>query len=236
MQTEAKRACPSCGAENPVGGEFCWQCYARFQPPAPAAGPGRPDLSPAFGVSTAPAVPAPQRRRPSSVVRLGVGLVAAAVGYLGVQAVFGSSHASLPDSVAGLPRITSPAVTQLTDQVQAQGDDWNLDVQVGGYGTGLSPDIVVILVDGSASETTDQLFESFTGGVAQAGARVDQTRQISGERDGTEYRCVPVESSGLRGAACMWRDDDNVGIVLDLLHGIDDVEPVLWETHDAALD
>lgn len=139
MQTEAKRACPSCGAENPVGGEFCWQCYARFQPPAPPARPGRPDLSPALGVSTAPAVPAPQRRRPSSVVRLGVGLVAAAVGYLMVQAVFGSSHASLPDSVAGLPRITSPAVTQLTDQVQAQGDDWNLDVQVGGYGTGCPP-------------------------------------------------------------------------------------------------
>lgn len=94
----------------------------------------------------------------------------------------------------------------------------------------------MILVDGGASETTDQLFGSFTGGVAQAGARVDQTRQISGERDGTEYRCVPVESSRLRAAACMWRDDDNVGIVLDLLHGIDDVEPVLWETHGAALD
>jgi len=235
MPTDAKRTCPSCGAANPVAGSYCWQCYARFQPAPPSVGPGRPDVRTTFGIPAPPPVAATPRRRSSRLARLTVGLVAALVGYFAVQAVFGSAHVSLPDSVAGLPRMTSSAVTQLTDQAEAQGRDWDLDVQAGGYGTGLSPDIVVILVDGRASETTDQLFESFTGGVVQAGARVDETRQVSGERDGTEYRCVPVEGSGLTAAACMWRDEDSVGIVLDLLHGIDAVEPVLWETHDAAL-
>ena len=50
-----KVRCPSCGAKNPPGAEWCGQCLKRFQAPPPPP----PATSPAVEAAPAPSVPAP---------------------------------------------------------------------------------------------------------------------------------------------------------------------------------
>jgi hypothetical protein len=51
---------------------------------------------------------------------------------------------------------------------------------------------------------------------------VETDATVSGERDGLEYRCVPLTAPSIAAGACMWRDDGSVGIVLTLDGGIDE--------------
>lgn len=244
MQLEEKRACPSCGADNPVSSKFCWQCYVPFQPPAPlmpAAPPNggsviaaRPGMAPQ-GPSPMP-MPAPESSSSgpvSTITKLVVGALAAAVGYFGVQSFLGSS-VEMPASIAGSPRMTDAAAKEFETSTINEAKDWDLDVQAGVYGSA-APEIFLILIDDAAIETTDQLFDSLTMGMSEAGATVGEDDVLSGEHNGSEYRCIGVSGNGLDASACMWRSDANVGIILDVTRGLDEIEPVLFETHDAAV-
>jgi hypothetical protein len=237
MQVETKKPCSACAAQNAHDATYCWRCFARFapaMPEAPAAG-GRmpPAPAPAWGPSGGPLDPTPTPHkgnllRTVLVTAVGLTLVGGGLSLL-------RSGPSLPDEVAGRARVSSAEVSRFEEQMRGQAGDWDLDIEVGVYGTAAKPDVFVILVDGGAVETTDELFDEFVSGMETAGAKVRSEDTVRGERDGTEYRCVPV-SDGIAAAACFWRESDNVGIVLGLDRTAEEGVDLLFATHDAVMN
>jgi len=245
MQVDEKRACPSCGGDNPATAAFCWRCYAplgqaaatptRAGVAAPARMPAAPSFPPPPVAGPPPSVPAPSRSSGISWgVRLAVGALAALVGYFGVQAVFGGGP-SLPDTLAGTPRMTSQAAKDFEKQMADQGKRNDLKIAAAAYGAGTTPDFMVMLIQGSSLESTDQMFDQFVQGMSSSGASIDSAGGDSGQRGSTEYRCVPVSTTSVTAAACMWRDETNVGIVLKLNGGVADTRDLLFTAHDAVV-
>lgn len=244
MQAEDRSLCPSCGAENPRSAGFCWQCYTSFtQTPAGDAATLAGVSTTAFfrpGVSTAPSMPLPPAppalarplAGPSKAARVAVAVVASLAAVFGVRLLLHNSP-SLPDSLNGQPRMTTQEVKDFERQMVEDGKSSNLDVAAAGYGTGATPSFLVMLINGRAIESTDELFDRFVAGLATGGATVDRTGTQSGARDGTDYRCVPVNALQRQAAACMWRDDETVGIVLNLDAGVDTTLDLLFIAHDA---
>lgn len=128
--------------------------------------------------------------------------------------------------------MTTQEVKNFEQQMVEEGKSSNLDVAAAAYGSGATPSFLVLLVQGRAIESTDELFNRFVDGMASGGATVDRSATQTGERDGTDYRCVPVTAPQGQAAACMWRDDGSVGIVLELDAGVDTTLDLLFTTHD----
>ena len=72
---------------------------------------------------------------------------------------------SLPDVLAGTPRITTQEMKDFETQMIEDGNRSNLDVAAAGYGTGAVPTFVVVLVEGRSLENTDDIFSEFVGGI-----------------------------------------------------------------------
>ena len=232
MQTEDKRACGACGAANRTDALSCWQCFARFDaplPPAPGPGvgsaPGQPmgapeRLRPGFP-PPAPAMQSPVSSAGSSgtgmsiVVRIVVGLLAAFVGFVGVQRVLGGGGVEIPETVAGLPRMHDAMASQFEEEMKTEAARYSMDAEAGAFGSGQVPDFLLIVVNGSTWETTDQLFDSLVQGMSEGGATVD-TQRLTGELGGATYRCVGASAVETGFGVCMWRADGHIGIVLDL--------------------
>jgi hypothetical protein len=212
VQTEDKRACAACGAANRTDAGSCWQCFSRFGAPMPPA-PGTPAR---FGAPIAPApVTIVGSGGTSKVVRIVVGLLAAFLGYVGVQRVLGGAGVEIPDTVAGVARRHDGMATQFEDEMAAEAGNYDMDAEAGAFGNGSVPEFLLVVVNGSTPETTDEMFDSFVEGMTESGASVDTLRR-RGDIDGTSYRCVGAEAAGAGMGVCMWRTDDHVGIVLDL--------------------
>jgi hypothetical protein len=237
MQTEERSICPSCGGDNPKAAAFCWRCFARMSP-APTS-PSRVDHdglpSTRLGMERMPSpppVPAPPANGgPSTFARAAVGAAVALIAMFGVRSVLDRGP-SLPDVLAGTPRITTQEMKDFEKQMIEDGKRSDLDVAAAGYGTGAVPAFVVVLVEGRTLEHTDDIFSEFVGGMTTGGATVETNATVSGERDGLEYRCVPVAAPSIAAGACMWRDDGSVGIVFKLDGGVDETKDLLFRTHD----
>ena len=117
-----------------------------------------------------------------------------------------------------------------------ESDRYGIDAEGGVYGSPLTPAFFVILVDAAAAETTDQLFDALVLGFSQAGAVVDEADARSGTRGGSDYRCVGAVADTETAVACMWRDDDNVGIVLEMSEDLRATRRLLWTVHDTVVD
>jgi len=236
VQVEQKRVCGACGSENAPDAGFCWRClvpFAQLPPPPGAVGrPGTASAAPPRWQSPTPS--APQSRSSSKLVGAIVSIVAAVGGYLGVQYLLGSDL-SLPDSVAGAQRLTDPASQRFEEFTADEGDRYGIDAEGGVYGSSLTPEFFVILVDGSAVETTDQLFDALVVGFSQAGAVVDEAGTSSGNRGASDYRCVGADAGPERVVACMWRDDSNVGIVMAVPGELRATRRLLWTVHDTVV-
>jgi hypothetical protein len=254
MQVDEKRACTSCRAENPTDARFCWQCYTSFaEMPAPpsaadqrpvgapvgplgaartygAAGPVPPP--PAVPLGPEPAASAPPASGSGLVLRVVVGAVAAVLGYVLVASVTGGG-VSIPDSLGGLPRQTNATAQDFESEMQAEGDRWDLEVHAATYGRSSFPETMLILVEGSALETTDELFDALVEGMAAAGASIDSGQAVSGTDAGADYRCIPVVGTAVDGSACIWHADDHVGIVMGLGGGGGSAEALIAEAHAA---
>jgi hypothetical protein len=240
MQTEERSICPSCGGDNPQGAAFCWRCYASMPTTSTARGgvAERGDI-PSFARPGLPGMPAPPSMPlppdtgsgPSALARVLVGAAAALIAMFGVRAVLDRGP-SLPNVLAGTPRITTQAVKDFEKQMVDDGKRSGLDVAAGAYGSGAVPTFVVLLVDGRSVEATDDIFSQFVDGMASGGATVDANATVRGEHAGLEYRCVPVVAPQIEAAACMWRDGDTVGVVFRLDGGIDATKDLLFRTHD----
>jgi hypothetical protein len=234
MQVEQKRVCAACGSESAPDASFCWRCLAPFAqvPPTPAIGIGR-----ATAMPPAPMAPTGQGTTSggtSKVTRALVSVVAALGGYFGVQYLLGS-HATLPDQLAGAQRLADADSKEFERYTAEEGDRYGIDAEGGVYGSALGPQFFVILVDAAAAETTDELFDALLVGFAQAGAEVDEHGAASGERGESDYRCVSAKAGGGSAVACMWRDNGNVGIVLEVPGSLKGTRRLLWTVHDTVV-
>lgn len=226
MQTENKRACAACGAANRTDIDTCWQCFAPLgtaMPPAPGMPPsGAP---PPFG-TPAPAPAAAKSGGASTAARIVVGLLAAFLGYIGVQQLLGGGGVGIPDTVAGAERLHDGMAAQFEDQMAAEVSTYGVDAEAGAFGNAGVPEFLLVVVNGSTPETTDEMFDAFVSGMSQSGASVDTARR-TGELDGASYRCVGAQAGGTGIGVCMWRADDHVGIVLDLAGDTGSTETLL---------
>ena len=166
------------------------------------------------------------------IMRIVVGVVAGLIGMFAVRTLFDRGP-SLPDQLAGSPRMTTQAAKDFEKQMADEGDKWDLKVATAVYGSGVSPSFLVLLVQGSAVETTDELFDSLVNGMANSGATIDQAATVSGQHAGADYRCVPLNAGQTQVGACMWRADGTVGIVIALDGGIDHTRDLLFTAYDA---
>jgi hypothetical protein len=233
MQVDQKRVCTACGSESAPDASFCWRCLAPFAqvPPTPPIGIGR-----GTGMPPAPQPTAQPESAPGSskIARVVVSAVAALGGYLGVQYLLGSDL-SLPEELAGAQRLTDAESKEFERYTSEEGDRYGIDAEGGVYGSALGPQFFVILVDAAAVETTDELFDALVTGFAQAGAEVDERGATSGQRGDSDYRCVGARAGGGTAVACMWRDDGNVGIVLEVPGSLKGTRRLLWTVHDTVL-
>jgi hypothetical protein len=223
MQTEEKRTCTGCGAANTPEATHCWQCFAAFAVPVPPvpdeATAGPPRFRPGFA-PPAPVTPLPVARSGSTtsgaswVLRSVIGLIAAFAAYMGVQRVL-MGGLEMPESVAGVTRMHDAATTDFEEQMQAEADRFDMDVEAAAFGTIGAPDFLLVVVNGSSSDSTDEMFDEFVSGITEGGATVDDLTR-KGELDGASYRCVGAEAVGTGIGTCMWRADDHAGFVLDL--------------------
>lgn len=232
MQVDQKRLCTACGSESAPDASFCWRCLAPFAqvPPPPPIGTGHP------GVAARPmplTLPVPEARRSGSSKLVGglVSIVAAMAGYFGVQYLLGPDR-TLPDTLAGATRLTDPSSKEFERFTSEEGDRYGIDAEGGVFGTGGQPRFFVILVDAAAIETTDELFDALLAGFAEAGASVDASLATSGQRGESDYRCVTAAAAGEQAVACMWRDEDNVGIVFEAPGSQKGTRRLLWSIHD----
>jgi hypothetical protein len=236
MQVEQKRACTSCGSMNAPDAGFCWRCLVPFAdvPPPPGARSSRAGALPPAPVAWSPPAGPASDRRSSKVVGAIVALVAAAAAYVGMQLLTGAG-VSLPDSLAGAQRLSDAESQRFERYTADEGDRYGIDAEGGVYGAPLAPEFFVILVDAAAAETTDQLFDALVTGFTRAGAVVDEADAQSGTRRGSDYRCVGAAAGTETAVACMWRDDDNVGIVLEVSGDLRDTRRLLWTVHDTVV-
>jgi hypothetical protein len=242
MQVEEQRACPSCGTDNTATSSYCWKCFANIPTPeghpyatrpgmpAPPAQEGSPWLRPGYQPEQIATVQAPPKR--SWPVRSIVGLLVGVVAVVGVRTLLDGGAPTLPDMLAGTPRMTDGLATTFEQQMSDQAGTYGVDIATGIYGSS-TPEFFVILVDDAAVETTDQLFDSFVAGMSEAGGTVDRSAGDSGPLGDAEYRCIPVSAPGVKAGACMWRSDSDVGIVLQLGGGVGDTRDLLATVHDA---
>ena len=223
MQSENKRACAACGAANTIDATACWQCLARFGDNVAAAGGSLPTQTGPVGgqpryplPSPMPAPPAAPARAASTGVRVLVGVLAAIAGYVGVQYLLGGSDVTIPDTVAGVPRMHDAMAAEFEEDLLDEAARYDMQAEAAVFGSVGVPDFLLIVVEGSTDETTDEMFDSFVQGMSEGGATVDSLRR-TGELAGASYRCVGAEAAGTGVGVCMWRTDDHVGIVLDLM-------------------
>lgn len=243
MQVQDKRACKACGASNTPDASFCWRCLARIDttglgspmpaPPGPVrpAGFGRPGMPQPLNVpSTTPAATT-AKRKGVSAGRIVVGIaVAAGLVFFGNR-IFGAPNYHAPAAINGVARATDPVATEFESSLRDEAKKYDLTIDSGIYGSSASPDFVVIVVNGRSTEGADSMFNALIEGMAQAGVNVDGA-PVTGAHEGSEFRCVPVHGQAASATACMWLDDDNVGIVLDPGSGVKETEQLLWATHD----
>jgi hypothetical protein len=150
MQTEGRVTCPSCGGDNPKAAAFCWRCYASFSSmtsaSASASRPGCRRRTP-VGSRGRPADagsatdPDPDADAVGWLIRdrpIGVGALVAFVVAFGVRSVLNGGP-SLPDTLAGTPRMTSQDADGLREGDVDYGERYDLSVAAGAYGTGRCP-------------------------------------------------------------------------------------------------
>ena len=138
----------------------------------------------------------------------------------------------IPESVAGVPRLHDASAKNFEQQMGVEAEKYDVDARSGVFGTSGEPEFLVVVMNGGASETTDELFQSFMSGMTQGGAAVGDDKS-QGELKGATYRCVGASGGGMRVGTCMWRADDHVGFVLDLDGDVHSAEQLTSQVYRA---
>ena len=241
MQVDERRACPQCGAENPERAGFCWQCYTPFaaqaaqpvQPPPPpniARGGWGPTGTPA-PLAPAPA-PNDSGTKSRTALRIVVGVVVALLVSGTVRHFLAPSY-HVPEAIGARTRMHDQTAQQFEKDMADEGDKADVELEAAVYGISGAPDVFLVIANGKAIESTDQLFESFLGGMESSGATIKRSETVTGSHGDAEYRCLPVRAGAQQIAACMWREDASVGLTLDATPE-GDLTAALVESYDAS--
>jgi len=165
-------------------------------------------------VPTAMAIPPPRKSKTGSIVAILVVIVAvlAVGGYLLTKSA--NRTATLPENVAGFPRLHDATATQLEQQLKGQ-QFAGLQFQAGLYGTTGSPGLIVLVTDKGPRGDVEQDFSSFASGYAGSGAgSIDQSKKVTASRGGIDFACAPATVATTQAGICVWRDANILGAVL----------------------
>jgi ribosomal protein L40E len=234
VQTEQKRICAGCGAENTPTAGFCWQCYQPFAPAAPRQGGQRqtaPGMPPLPNVTATVPAAASSRGRFSLVARIALGIVVAIVVSTVVRNML-APHYHVPDTLSGQSRLHTEMAQQFEQDMADQGAKYDIDFDSAVYGTGDQPDVFLVLASGRAEQSADELFNDFLTGIESAGVTIDRGKAVTGQHADADYRCVPI-SARITAAACIWREDRSVGMTLDATPESGDLTSTVFAAYDA---
>ncbi len=117
--------------------------------------------------------------------------------------------------------------------MRTEAERSDVQAEAGMFGTVAHPEFLVVVVNGSPSESTDELFESFTRRHDRRAEPLVGGDKRQGELKDASYRCVAASGSGMRVGTCMWRADDHVGFVLDLDGDIKSAEQLTSQAYHA---
>jgi hypothetical protein len=230
MQVQDRQACPACGADNALDASFCWKCFTSFAPTPPAT--ARPGM--ALVARPVPPPPAARTRRPKRIVTVALGVVVAMVVSGAVRSWLRSDY-HVPEAIGTMQRLHTSATDAFERQMTAEGAQNDVDLEAAVYGTGVDPQVFLVLANGRSVEDIDQLFREFLSGAESSGAAVDRAQQTTGVYRDVEWRCVPVRAAAATASACIWHEDASVGITLDLAPDAD-ASGALLDAYDASHD
>lgn len=234
------RTCGSCDAQNAVGAEFCWRCYARFgsvgapvpaavgvpaavaAAAAPAGAPSMPATSApwlsttGYGGSTSLPEPIPASRWPvRRVVNLLLLAAVAAGGFVGWRMLTGDPF---PSSIRGFERIDAKPATIFEEAVLETGKEVGVDMRGAVYGRGSDMALMAILSERTGS--IDDLGGALQSDLPIGGSAFIQGGSSTFERDGASFECLAVKAEDT-GTICYWTDAETVGLVFAMEVGIE---------------
>jgi hypothetical protein len=202
-------------------------------PPPPGepmySGPTTPESGPPAGI-----------RGRSWLIALGAGL-AVLLAIAVFVAVTGGKGDSLPESVGELPRLHTSEVRQFEDQMGSIkiGD---VHIEVAAYGSGDRPELLLIVYSNlPPGHSIDAMLRGAGGGLIGAGGSVDLNAEITQQRDGVGYSCLPFsgrlfpdDATETSGQLCAWAEGDDVAALMDTRTA--DADPAITDAqaaHDA---
>ena len=132
------------------------------------------------------------------------------------HAIYGAlfrTDLTMPESIAGSPRIHSADATRFEDRAQQSGEQEHARASAAVYGSS-SPEYFLIAI-ANPSSSPDENFEAYARGFASGSGgqtTVDVAGRATTEGDGTTFICADVTGQ-LSGSLCMWQTDDVSGYV-----------------------
>jgi hypothetical protein len=207
MQTDPTTGltCSACGADNPSGADFCWQCFAPFHRAAPTR-PGAPPAPGPSWMSARPPVDGPPVKKRRSY-RAAIVVAVLIVGGI----AFGSAsrtHFTIPESIDGVPRMHDATSQRFEAAVAKWGQESDgLSLQGAAYGSGVSPEFAIGAADDPVRNDPDDILRLVVASLMPGG---QDTASLSGADGSFEYRCV--QASG-QVSICVWKEPDNSGFV-----------------------
>ena len=143
-----------------------------------------------------------------------------------------SQKIALPDQIAGMPRVTDPAVERQADRAaQMVRDQLDRPADAALYGDPAGTAMVVITVAGSSDGTAkDELAAAAADPSGQVALRLDESKSF--EADGASFACAPVTGIALP-TWCLFQDGEISGLVMTTHTRIRDARPLAVETYRA---
>ena len=143
---------------------------------------------------------------------MGVGILTAVIVWFLVPRLLGGGGVDLPEQLDGQPRMHNTTAQDMETQMRTEGDRYDLEIQAGLYG---EPGFIVVVANGSARESSEELFDAFIDGITRTGATVSD-QELTGSFDGADYRCLTADAGARDVGMCMWRADHHMGIVMGM--------------------
>ncbi len=157
----------------------------------------------------------PKRRSTGLLVAV-VALVVA--GLVAIVVVTRGGGPTIPDEVAGQPRITAGPTVEVLDAIgDLEVDGVSMDVAI--YGTELAPAYMVMIVSGDIGGDAGDMLGTLPEGVfSDRNVSVDFSSSIRATVDGVGYVCAPAVGAdlGTEVTMCLFAGGDLGGIVMSL--------------------
>jgi hypothetical protein len=229
-----ERACPSCGAQNPVAAEYCWQCFTRFAGPPPGTTPGTPSrgsaLAAAIGTGPGAGTPSAVVTEPATMTRWQpqtptgdrvagwavkalVVVLAAVVGFIGYRWL--TRGLELPEQVGGQPRMEGELVEGFQDLLDSVTSTFDVEVDMELYGRGF-PTYLLMAAEVPDGQDVAGFYQGFVAGAGTSTGIVDPTA----------VTCVAIAGTAAAGAQCSWAQHDTVLILQGFTTTEDDLAAV----------